>query len=289
MMRLARYAQAAAILARGTSLTSNAFTLPPLPKLRHGRSSSRASTTDENVEAKRREWSRPELQGQSLISETLSQLENDAEFQEMSKQLADIGREGMTRMERIKRREERAKRRRALDELGIPNFMEFVTEKEGSDAVNAGTVRDGQLFRSQPTILQLNIGLYCNQACSHCHVESSPLRKAETMSAEVAARCLELLQSSPSVDTLDLTGGAPELNAQFRFLVKMARGWAHENRRKLTIIDRCNLTVLLEPGQEDLVEFLKDNQVKVVASLPCYGEANVDAQRGMLGKELTGS
>lgn len=95
------------------------------------------------------------------------------------------------------------------------------------------------------------------------------------------SRCLELLQNSPTVDTLDLTGGAPELNAQFRFLVKMAREWANENKRKLTIIDRCNLTVLLEPGQEDLVDFLKENRVKVVASLPCYGETNVDAQRGM--------
>lgn len=280
MMRIARYAQAAAILARGTSLTSNAFPTPQSPKFLGIRSSSLEATTDENVEAKRREWSRPELQGQSLISDTLSQLENDVEFQEMSKQLADIGREGMSRVERVKRREERAKRRRALDELGVPNFIKFVTENEDSDAFNTVPVRDGQLYRSQPTILQLNIGLYCNQACSHCHVESSPLRKAETMSAEVAARCLELLQNTPSVDTLDLTGGAPELNAQFRFLVKMAREWAHENGRKLTIIDRCNLTVLLEPGQEDLVEFLKDNQVKVVASLPCYGEANVDAQRG---------
>jgi hypothetical protein len=100
------------------------------------------------------------------------------------------------------------------------------------------------------------------------------------MSAEVAARCLTLLQNTPTVHTLDLTGGAPELNGQFRFLVKMAREWAKENKRELTIIDRCNLTVLLEPGQEDLVDFLKENRVKVVASLPCYGEGNVDAQRG---------
>eukprot|EP00956_Cyclotella_meneghiniana_P006674 scaffold8842_cov74-Cyclotella_meneghiniana.AAC.10 len=199
----------------------------------------------------------------------------------MSKQLREFGKEGVARAERVKRREERAKRRRALDELGVPNFMKFVVENDdGAVRSESNPVRDGKLYRSAPTILQLNIGLYCNQACSHCHVESSPLRKSETMSAEVAARCLELLQSSPTVDTLDLTGGAPELNAQFRFLVKMAREWAKENGRKLTIIDRCNLTVLLEPGQEDLVDFLKENKVKVVASLPCYGETNVDAQRG---------
>ena len=212
----------------------------------------------------------------------MTQLKDDVDFQEMSKQLREFGKEGVARAERVKRREERAKRRRALDELGVPNFMKFVVEND-DDAVQteSNPVHDGKLYRSAPTILQLNIGLYCNQACSHCHVESSPLRKSETMSAEVAARCLELLQSSPTVDTLDLTGGAPELNAQFRFLVKMAREWANENGRKLTIIDRCNLTVLLEPGQEDLVDFLKENKVKVVASLPCYGETNVDAQRGM--------
>ncbi len=100
------------------------------------------------------------------------------------------------------------------------------------------------------------------------------------MSADIAAQCLKLLQNSPAVDTLDLTGGAPELNEQFRFLVSMARQWSADNKRKLTIIDRCNLTVLMEPDQTDLVDFLKEHQVKVVASLPCYGKDNVDAQRG---------
>lgn len=110
------------------------------------------------------------------------------------------------------------------------------------------------------------------------------------MSSEVAARCLRLLQNSPHVDTLDLTGGAPELNDEFRFLVRMAREWAVENDRELTIIDRCNLTVLSEPGQEDLVQFLKDNRVDVVASLPCYGEENVDSQRGrgVFGRSIDG-
>jgi len=175
-------------------------------------------------------------------------------------------------------KEERAKRRRALEDLGVPNFMQFVSDN--CNEVEVKVLKGRQLFRKEPKILQLNIGLYCNQACTHCHVESSPLRKEETMSAEIAARCLHLLQSTPSIDTLDLTGGAPELNGQFRFLVKMARSWAKENNRKLTIIDRCNLTVLLEPNQEDLVDFLKHNEVRVVASLPCYGEDNVDAQRG---------
>jgi len=205
------------------------------------------------------------------VADTLQEMESDVEFQELTKKIAKLGVDGMTK-------EERATRRRALDELGVPNFMRFVAENDADS--NTAEVKNKQLHRSEPTILQLNIGLYCNQACNHCHVESSPLRKDETMSAEIAARCLELLQKTPSVDTLDLTGGAPELNGQFRFLVKLAREWAIENKRKLTIIDRCNLTVLLEPDQSDLVDFLKENQVNVVASLPCYGEDNVDAQRG---------
>ena len=274
MNRSGKYATASAALALYLSTAADAFHVAPSTIPTSSLSlTSLKSTTDSDIDAKRKEWARPDLQGQSLVMDTLSQLENDSEFQEVSKKLAAIGVQGMAK-------EERAKRRRALDELGVPNFMQFVSENDNGADADTNPVKDKQLFRSQPTILQLNIGLYCNQACSHCHVESSPLRKEETMSADVAAQCLKLLHSTPSVDTLDLTGGAPELNAEFRFLVKMARGWARENGRKLTIIDRCNLTVLLEPGQSDLVEFLKENEVKVVASLPCYGEDNVDAQRG---------
>lgn len=233
----------------------------------------RTSSLQSSAE-KKEDWSRPDLQGSSLVADTLLEMESDVDFQELTKKIAKIGVDGMTK-------EERATRRRALDELGVPNFMQFISENDDSlNDVDGSPVKDKQLYRSEPTILQLNIGLYCNQACNHCHVESSPLRKDETMSADIAARCLELLQNTPSVDTLDLTGGAPELNGQFRFLVKLARQWAIENERKLTIIDRCNLTVLLEPNQADLVDFLKENQVNVVASLPCYGEDNVDAQRG---------
>ena len=220
------------------------------------------------------DWARPDLQGSSLVDDTLLQMETDVEYQELSKKLAKIGVDGMTK-------EERATRRRALDELGVPNFMQFVVEKnDDAPKEEESPIKNKQLYRSHPNILQLNIGLYCNQACNHCHVESSPLRRDETMSADIAARCLQLLQSSPNVDTLDLTGGAPELNGQFRFLVQLARQWSIKNKRELTIIDRCNLTVLLEPNQADLVDFLKENKVKVVASLPCYGEDNVDAQRG---------
>lgn len=97
------------------------------------------------------------------------------------------------------------------------------------------------------------------------------------MTAETAAQCLELLKNTPSIDTLDITGGAPELNEHFRYLVSTARAIRGKD---LIIIDRCNLTVLQEPGQEDLVDFLKEHDVHVIASLPCYSAENVDTQRG---------
>lgn len=110
------------------------------------------------------------------------------------------------------------------------------------------------LLRSQATILQLNIGLFCNQACTHCHVESSP-KRTEMMDRATAVRCIELLKASPSITTLDITGGAPELNSQFEYLVEAA------SQLDVEIIDRCNLTVLVEPGKEKLAQFLADHKV----------------------------
>src|SRR5215510_13483549 len=129
------------------------------------------------------------------------------------------------------------------------------------------------LRRAAPTTLQLNVGRRCDLACHHCHVESGPQR-TEVMSAAVAERALALLARSPEVRTLDLTGGAPELHEVFRPLVAGARRLGRE------VIDRCNLTVLELPGQEGCAEFLAAHGVRVVASLPCYGAENVDAQRG---------
>jgi len=106
-------------------------------------------------------------------------------------------------------------------------------------------------------------------------VESSP-KRTEMMNNQVADRCIEILDKSPSLHTLDITGGAPELNPSFRHLVLGARSL----NKKLEIIDRCNLTVLSEPGQEDLAEFLAEHNVRIVASLPCYSAKNVDMQRG---------
>ncbi|KPF49859.1 radical SAM protein [beta proteobacterium AAP51] len=120
--------------------------------------------------------------------------------------------------------------------------------------------------------LQVNLGYKCNQSCLHCHVNASPQR-TEMMSAETAALVLQVLRQR-RVKTLDLTGGAPELNPHFRELVIGARAAG------VRVIDRCNLTILSEPGQEDLAQFLADQGVEVTASLPCYSVANVDRQRG---------
>jgi MoaA/NifB/PqqE/SkfB family radical SAM enzyme len=193
-------------------------------------------------------------------------MRNNPDFQETEKKLSEIGLKGMSK-------EERTKRRRALDELGVPPFNEFLAQNLDSDV--SGDKHEMILTRKSTEVLQLNVGLFCNQACGHCHVESSPLRK-ETMSKEVAAQCLTLLNNTPSINTLDITGGAPEMQEQFRYIVSMAR----DLRPDLDIIDRCNLTVLQEPGQEDLVEFLVKHKVHIVASLPCYSAENVNKQRG---------
>jgi len=131
-----------------------------------------------------------------------------------------------------------------------------------------------RLPRQALEILQVNLGMRCNQACHHCHVEAGP-KRTESMNARTAQRVLELLASTPQVHTLDLTGGAPELNPHFRTLVQGAHALGR------TVIDRCNLTVLFEPGQADTAAFLAQHGVTVVASLPCYSKDNVEKQRGL--------
>ncbi len=120
--------------------------------------------------------------------------------------------------------------------------------------------------------LQVNLGYKCNQSCLHCHVNAGPTRK-EMMDRPTVDMVLEFLQSS-GVRHLDLTGGAPEINPHFRYLVREAR------KLGTHVIDRCNLTVLEEPGQENLAGFLAAERVEIVASLPCYTEELVDRQRG---------
>jgi radical SAM/Cys-rich protein len=128
------------------------------------------------------------------------------------------------------------------------------------------------LHRGRLDTLQVNLGYRCNQSCLHCHVNAGPQR-TERMDAATADAVIASLDRT-GVTTLDLTGGAPELNPNFRRLVSAARA------RDVEVIDRCNLTVLLEPGQDDTDAFLAGHQVRIVASLPCYLEQNVDRQRG---------
>ena len=120
--------------------------------------------------------------------------------------------------------------------------------------------------------LQINMGYLCNQSCLHCHVNAGPNR-TEMMTLQTIDEVLTYARAV-GVRTLDLTGGAPELNQHFRYIVEQARAAG------ITVIDRCNLTVLFEPDQEDLAEFLATHDVEITASLPCYSEDNVDAQRG---------
>ncbi len=128
------------------------------------------------------------------------------------------------------------------------------------------------LRRGQLDTLQVNVGYRCNQSCLHCHVNAGP-KRTEEMQADTAELIVRYLDVS-DVSTLDVTGGAPELNANFRYLVREGRA------RGLRVIDRCNLSILEEPGLEDLAEFLAGQGADVVASMPCYLEENVNAQRG---------
>ncbi len=129
-----------------------------------------------------------------------------------------------------------------------------------------------RLRRERLSTLQVNLGYKCNQSCLHCHVNASPQR-TEMMDGDIVDLVLAVLQAR-DVATLDLTGGAPELNPHFRRLVMGTRALG------VNVIDRCNLTILSEPGQEGLADFLAGQGVEVVASLPCYSPANVDRQRG---------
>jgi radical SAM/Cys-rich protein len=134
-------------------------------------------------------------------------------------------------------------------------------------ANNLSKLRTGPL-----QIFQVNLGKMCNQTCAHCHVDAGPERR-EIMTRSTAARILEFFLGA-NIQTLDLTGGAPELNPNFRWLVEQSTAGGRQ------VIDRCNLTILTAAGFTDLPEFLAAHRVQVIASLPCYLEENCDAQRG---------
>ena len=136
-----------------------------------------------------------------------------------------------------------------------------------------GTVGHAPLRAATVTTLQVNVGRKCNQACRHCHVDAGPLR-TEMMADDVVDACLDVLARSPDIATLDITGGAPELHPRFRDMARRARALGR------AVIVRHNLTVQMEPGQEDLPSFFAENEAEVVCSLPHYTAESTDRQRG---------
>ncbi len=148
-----------------------------------------------------------------------------------------------------------------LAATGVPEFHEVV-RAAGLPALET----------AQIAVLQVNVGKLCNQACAHCHVDAGPDRR-EAMTRETAEKVIALL-ARHDIPTLDITGGAPELNPQFRWLVREARALGRH------VMDRCNLTVALTAPQADLVDFLAAHEVEVVASLPSFRAAGTDTQRG---------
>lgn len=129
-----------------------------------------------------------------------------------------------------------------------------------------------EIFRKPLEILQLNLGYLCNLSCVHCHVNAGP-KRTELMSRDIIDRVLALAETT-HIHTLDLTGGAPEMHPEFKHLVRSAR------KAGIKVIDRCNLTILEHPDYREMATFLADQQVEIVASLPCYLQENVDKQRG---------
>lgn len=161
--------------------------------------------------------------------------------------------------------------------LANPSYQRTILE---SDRAELGPRFDDVLTRAGLSplkataieVLQVNVGKVCNQTCQHCHVDAGPDRR-ESMSRETMEHVVKVFRSS-NIRTLDITGGAPEMNPNFRWLVEQA---SELNRR---VIDRCNLTILMANGFQDLPEFLAAHRVEIVASLPCYLEQNCDRQRG---------
>ncbi len=161
--------------------------------------------------------------------------------------------------------------------------MAASTESFSAPHFDAMLARHGlsPIRRESVRTIQVNVGKLCNQACHHCHVDAGP-RRTEIMTRATAERVIEVLAASPRVTTLDITGGAPELNPNFAMLVQRARALGR------TVIVRCNLTVTLEPGMEWLVDFYRRSRVELICSLPCYTAENVDQQRGagVFGKSI---
>ncbi|MGB0911556.1 MAG: arsenosugar biosynthesis radical SAM (seleno)protein ArsS [Nitrospirales bacterium] len=149
-----------------------------------------------------------------------------------------------------------------LQDIRVASFEQTIAN-QGMESLTANTV----------STLQVNVGKLCNQTCTHCHVDAGPQR-TEVMSLETMNTVLSTLQRYPQISTVDVTGGAPEMNPHFEYFVSACRTL---NRK---VIDRCNLTVFFVKGKGHLPQFLAEHQVEIFASLPCYIEDNVDEQRG---------
>lgn len=136
-----------------------------------------------------------------------------------------------------------------------------------------GKKLNSPLTKRQIKVLQINLGKRCNLACTHCHVEAGP-KRTEELSPEICSQLIKLIRHFPQIETIDLTGGAPEMNYGFRPLVEAARAAGK------AVIVRSNLTIYFEPGYDDLPEYCANNQLRITASLPCYKADNVDKMRG---------
>ncbi len=156
--------------------------------------------------------------------------------------------------------------------LAAMDLMQIMCDENKTDFANKLRDEQLELTRNRLDILQVNVGKLCNQACHHCHVDASPIR-TEIMTRETIVHILSFLETS-NIQTVDITGGAPELIPDFRYFVEQIR---KQGRR---VMVRCNLTVIFEIGQEDLPEFYREHEIELVCSLPCYLEENVDEQRG---------
>ena len=159
--------------------------------------------------------------------------------------------------------------------------LNVLSGKDIQDATQApfgktiATLGHAPLRATGVQVFQLNIGKLCNQTCAHCHVDAGPDKRVENMNRATLERCLAIIAATPSIHTIDITGGAPEMNAHFRWFVEECRALGKE------VIDRCNLTIIMaNPKYRDLPEFLARNRVHVVSSLPYFSSKRTDAQRG---------
>ncbi len=160
-------------------------------------------------------------------------------------------------------------------QLKVLNGKELIDSKFPSFAERLADDGFPKLQPSEPEIFQINIGKLCNQTCGHCHVDAGPDRKEENMSRESLEKCLAIIKKVKSIKTVDITGGAPEMNAHFRWFVEECTKLGKQ------VIDRCNLTIIVANKKyHDLPEFLAKNKVQVVSSLPYFSKKRTDSQRG---------